>query len=257
MASSDTSSASTSSDWNDVSSVDWSFFEPGSVTIYHGAGKDWLMGRALWRRRTTSSSVPSPSSQTPTNIPPSAPIQADNSVTEDITMDTGSRSSSRRGYFGTEAQYSAPPSFPQPISASHPPVIPIPPIPTFKESPMQIGFFLARAKDPEGQARLQAQAKYTDFMYSSGLPVLPPLDSWNDRFGNFMSIRYIPPQGVQTFREMYISPFNPPQDAISQESIVTPKPMDQDERKSILTVLDRFLDHAIQLVSAVEVRLHT
>lgn len=207
---------------------------------------NWVMGRALWRRSRGPPSLASSPEVTSIGGTPARDLSA-------LSPAFANQDGMRRDYFGLDDPPSKPISFTPLVRPPRPPIVPLPSMVIENGRPISVGFFVARTGDIDSKNRLRAEVQNTDFIYSAGLPILPTVASWTDRFGNFMCLRYLPPQGVQTLREMYITPFTsssatssiPPFDTHTMESL--------NSRKGIISVLGRFLDHIIQLVSAVEV----
>lgn len=235
--------------------IDWSHFEPNSVQIYDGSGSGWVMGRALWKpsyRAALTSALPkSPEgSASPDSLSTSSLGGAGLLEFYDDESDTGLtpklKAEKKLGSYFPARPLSRSHSTFKPISRPlHSHVFPLPGSDT-NNIVRQVGFFVARADDPEGQSRLQLEIQGKGVMYSAGLSVLPCVDTWTDKYGNLWYILHIPPQGITTLREMYVTAF------AHGSRIGTPAGHGQ---KGVVTVLDQLLKHTIQLVSAMEVRL--
>lgn len=239
---------------------DWSHFEPNSVQIYDESGSDWTMGRAQWKPSCTlalTAALPGSPEEGPAHPDSVLPLRGtvlqrlyDDELGSDrdsgvLTSKDEKRSSS---YFPVKTLTQSTLPFKSIERPLHPHVLPLPP-PETDDITRQIAFFIARADDPEGQARLRLECQGMAVMYAAGLPVLPKEATWTDKYGNLVAILHLSPQGITTLREMYVQPFKGDRGRGKGGTAGTLG------QAGVVGVLDQLLSHCIQMVSAIEVHL--
>lgn len=154
-------SSESGSGTDDFPFIDWSHFEPNSVQIYDGSGSAWVMGRALWRPSYTAaitSALPdSPEGSASLDLPPTLRGTVPQGLYEDEGL-TPTLNAEKRpaSYFPARPHARSDSTFKtisRPLNAH---VFPLPG-PGTDDIVRQVGFFIARANDPEGQARLRLE----------------------------------------------------------------------------------------------------
>ncbi|KAF7986721.1 hypothetical protein HWV62_20268 [Athelia sp. TMB] len=234
---------------HDYPLIDWSHFEPNSVQLYNGSGSDWIMGRALWKPSTTAA-IRARESSASSSLPIGG---TEPQGLHEYESDSGSGrvlKPTKSGYLRPNQPARTPSSTFKPISKPiHSHVFPLPGRDADDVS-RQVGFFIADASDPEKQTRLMREIEGMEVMHSAGLPVLPRAATWTDKYGNLCTILHLPPQGITTFREMYIFPFangggtTPP--------TLFPNTQEVHALPGIVSLLDQVLEHTIQMVAVIE-----
>lgn len=241
---------------------DWSYFEPNSVQIYDDSGSDWIMGRAQWKPSCTSALTsalpgsPEEGSASSDLVPTLGGTVLQGWYDDELRSDRDSplhRPEAKKrssNYFPVKTLTQSTLPFKSIERPLYPQVLPLP-APETDDVTRQIGFFIARADDPEGQARLRLECQGMAVMYAAGLPVLPKEATWIDKYGNLVAILHLSPQGITTLREMYVLPFKGDRGRGEGGTVGT---LGQ-AGVGVVGVLDQLLSHSIQMLSAIEVHL--